>query len=79
MARAANTPQPLPFDVRLARFSANALIGVLVMALLVAAMWWLARSPLFTLRGITLEGDQAHNTALSVRRAVNGKHAGSFL
>jgi cell division protein FtsQ len=79
MARAASAPQPLPFDVRLARFSANALIGVLAIALLVGAIGWLARSPLFTLRGITLEGDLTHNSALSVRAAVNGKLTGSSL
>jgi cell division protein FtsQ len=79
MATRTATPPALPFDVRLAQVGANVLWSALAIALLVGAMWWLARSPLFTLRGITLEGDLAHNTGPTVRAAVSGKLAGSFL
>jgi len=78
MARTA-TVTPLPFDVRLAQLGANALLSVLAIALAAGALWWLARLPAFTLRGITLEGDLAHNSPLTMRAAVNGKLAGSFL
>lgn len=78
MARAAAIT-PLPFDVRLALVGANVLLTLVGGVLLAGAMWWLATRPAFTLRGITLEGDLAHNTPLTVRAAVNSKLAGSFL
>jgi cell division protein FtsQ len=78
MARA-TAITPLPFDVRLALVGANVLLTLLGVVLLAGAMWWLATRPTFTLRGITLEGDLAHNTPLTVRAAVNSKLAGNFL
>ena len=78
MARAAAIT-PLPFDVRLALAGANVLLTLLGVVMLAAAMWWLATRPTFTLRGIALEGDLAHNTPLTVRAAVNSKLAGNFL
>jgi cell division protein FtsQ len=78
MARA-TTITPLPFDVRLALAGANVLLTLLGIVLLAGAMWWLATRPTFTLRGITLQGDLAHNTPLTVRAAVNSKLAGNFL
>lgn len=78
MARAAAIT-PLPFDVRLALVGANVLLTLLGVVILAGAMWWLATRPTFTLRGITLEGDLAHNTPLTVRAAVNSKLAGNFL
>lgn len=79
MARAASINTALPFDVRLTLAGANVLLFALAVALLSLALWWLARLPAFTLRGITLEGELAHNTPLSVRAAVGSKLAGSFL
>jgi cell division protein FtsQ len=80
MARAAATLNPpLPFDVRLTMAGANVLLTLLAVALLAGAAAWLARSPLFTLRGITLEGELTHNTARSVRAAVGSRLEGSFL
>ena len=73
------TLQPLPFDVRLAQVGANVLLTVLAIALLVGAMWWLARLPAFSLRGISVEGDLAHNSPLTMRAIVAPKLAGSFL
>jgi len=78
MARTATMP-PLPFDVRLAQAGANVLFTLLAIALLAAAMWWLARLPAFNLRGITVEGDLAHNSPLTMRAVVAPKLTGSFL
>ena len=78
MARTATMP-PLPFDVRLAQAGANVLFTLLAIALLGAAMWWLARLPAFNLRGITVEGDLAHNSPLTMRAVVAPKLTGSFL
>ena len=78
MARTAAVT-PLPFDVRLALAGANVLLTLLVVVFVAGAMWWLATRPTFTLRGISLEGDLAHSTPLTVRAAVNSKLAGNFL
>jgi len=78
MVRTATMP-PLPFDVRLAQAGANVLLTLLALALLGGATWWLARLPVFTLRGITVEGDLAHNSPLTVRAVVTPKLTGSFL
>jgi len=78
MARTA-APAVLPFDVRLAQASANALLTLLAFAAVAAAMWWLARLPVFTLRAITLEGDLTHNTPQTLRAAVMPRLAGSLL
>jgi cell division protein FtsQ len=78
MARTATMP-PLPFDVRLAQAGANVLLALLAVALLAAAMWWLARLPAFNLRGITVEGDLAHNSPLTLRAIVAPRLTGSFL
>ncbi|HSW24976.1 MAG TPA: cell division protein FtsQ/DivIB [Burkholderiaceae bacterium] len=78
MARTATMP-PLPFDVRLAQAGANVLFTLLAIALLGAAMWWLARLPAFNLRGISVEGDLAHNSPLTMRAVVAPKLTGSFL
>ncbi|HSW27829.1 MAG TPA: cell division protein FtsQ/DivIB [Burkholderiaceae bacterium] len=78
MARTA-TLQPLPFDVRLAQTGANVLFALLAIALLAAALWWLTRLPAFNLRGITVEGDLAHNSPLTMRTIVAPKLTGSFL
>ena len=78
MARTA-TIAPLPFDVRLAQAGANVLLAVLTIALLTAALWWLARLPAFSLRGISVEGDLAHNSPLTMRAIVAPKLTGNFL
>jgi len=78
MARA-TAPTVLPFDVRLAQVSANALFALLGLATVAAAMWWLARLPVFTLRGITVEGDLTHNSPQALRATVMPRLAGSFL
>lgn len=78
MARTATMP-PLPFDVRLAQVGANVLLTLLAFALVAGAMWWLARLPAFNLRGVTVEGDLAHNSPLTMRAVVARKLTGSFL
>jgi cell division protein FtsQ len=43
-------------DIRLLNATANALLGLLALALLGSAVWWLVHRPLFTLREVKLEG-----------------------
>ena len=73
------TMAPLPFDVRLAQVGANALLVALAIALIAGVAVWLMRLPAFNLRGISVEGDLAHNSPLTMRAIVAPKLTGSFL
>ena len=78
MARTATLP-PLPFDVRLAQAGANLLLTALAVATLAAAAWWLARQPMFTVRGVTRRGTSCTTRRLTMRARVAPKLTGSFL
>lgn len=43
-------------DIKMLNAAADALIGLLVLALLAASFWWLAQRPMFTLKVIRIEG-----------------------
>jgi cell division protein FtsQ len=77
MARAAVTTT-LPADVRLARVGANLVLAAVLLVLALAVLWWLAQRPLFSVRGIVLEGELTHNTAATVRAHAAPKLAGGF-
>jgi cell division protein FtsQ len=63
---------PAPADVRLMNQAASLLLLLLGVVVLVGALWWLVRSPLFPIRGIQLNGEMAHNSVPSIRAAVQG-------
>lgn len=69
----------VPIDVRLMRSGANALLVLVLLAVLVVLGARVARSPWFNLRQIHVEGEVAHNTAESVRRHVAPLLQGSYL
>ncbi len=78
MRSAASLPASLPPDIRLM----NAVSGVfclifsaMVLALLVA---WLMRQPLFSLSAINVQGDVAHNNAVTLRANVAPRLTGNF-
>lgn len=78
MRSAASLPASLPPDIRLM----NALSAVfclifaaMVLALLVA---WLMRQPLFSLSAISVQGDVAHNNAVTLRANVAPRLTGNF-
>ena len=48
-------------DIRLLNGLANALIGLVMAALLASGVWWLAHRPMFTLRAIRIESSEAAN------------------
>lgn len=48
-------------DIRLLNATANALLGLLALAILGSALWWVVHRPLFTLREVRLEGPE-HTT-----------------
>jgi cell division protein FtsQ len=76
---ATTAPHPsLPLDVRLTRNAANLVFAVAAVALLVAAVLWVARLPAFAIRSIRLDGDLGRNSVSTVRANALPKLAGSF-
>ena len=77
MAKTAPTPA-LPADIRLMNLTAALLaaIGVCVIAALL--LMWVARQPLFAVKSIRIEGDLAHNSALTIRANAAPRLAGNF-
>jgi len=69
----------LPLDVRLMGWVANALLALVVVTGLGAVAWWGARHPVWTLAGITVQGDVAHQNAVTFRAHLGARLSGSFL
>ncbi len=67
-----------PLDIRLMNVTATALMGVFLVMLLATGAWWALRHPLFAISGITVQGDVAHNNALTLRANVAPRLAGNF-
>jgi cell division protein FtsQ len=78
MARALQTPSSLPSDVRLMHAGAQLLLVLAVLAVLASTLAWVARSPVFSLRQIRIEGDVAHNSAATIRNHAVPLLAGSY-
>jgi len=72
------TPTPLPADIRLMNVTAAALATVGVVALVAVAVLWAAHRPVFAVRSIRVDGDLAHNSALTIRANAAPKLAGNF-
>jgi cell division protein FtsQ len=73
-----NSAMPIPNDVRLMNISAALLgLGVCV-ALLVGAARWAVRHPVFTIAGITVQGDTVHNNDVTLRANVASRLQGNF-
>ena len=69
----------LPADVRLMHRSANAVFVVAALALCVAMLLWVARWPMFAIRGIRVEGDVTRNSESTIRANVLHRLSGSFV
>ncbi|MDF2463807.1 MAG: ftsQ, partial [Ramlibacter sp.] len=67
---------PLPMDVKLMNIAATALFTVGIVLLLAAVLWWALRHPLFAISGISVQGDVAHNNAVTLRANVAPRLAG---
>ena len=73
-----NPSMPHPFDVRMMNFTASMLYGAFVLLLLAAGLWWALRHPVFAVAGITVQGDVAHNSAVTLRANVAPRLTGNF-
>ncbi|MDP3760181.1 MAG: cell division protein FtsQ/DivIB [Ramlibacter sp.] len=71
-------PLQQPFDVKLMNVAASALFAAGIVLLLAAVFWWALRHPLFAISGITVQGDVAHNNAVTLRANVAPRLAGNF-
>lgn len=67
-----------PADIRLMNAIAN-VIGALAMLVLVAfIVMWVARQPLFAIRGIDVDGDVGRNSVATIRANALPRLAGNF-
>lgn len=68
-----------PFDVKLMNLTARVLVLVFVLLALGALASWVARHPVFAIRGISVYGDTSHNNALTLRAQVAPYLSGTFV
>lgn len=68
----------LPADVRLTQAVASLIFLLLAALLLTALVLWLARSPMFQLRGIRVEGVLQRIDAATLRASVTPRVSGNF-
>jgi len=78
MARLAPATPPLPADIRLMNVTALGLAALGACALVALALLWAAHRPIFAVRAIRVDGDLAHNSALTIRANAAPKLAGNF-
>lgn len=71
--------EPIPADVRFMNATAYALIALAALLLAATALLWLARQPLFAIRAITVHGDTAHNSVVTIRANAAPHLAGNFM
>ena len=78
MSRTLSLPTPLPMDIRLMN-TFTVVLGLVFSAMVLAlAVAWLMRQSLFNLSAIRVQGDLAHNNAVTLRANVAPKLAGNF-
>lgn len=73
-----NPAMPLPLDVKLMNIAATALFALGIAVFAAAGAWWAVRHPLFSIAGITVLGETAHNSAPTLRANVAPQLAGNF-
>lgn len=76
--RFTDSPDALPFDVRLTSAAASALMAVALLALAAFGLVSLARQPWFTLEGIRVEGDVDRSNESTLRANVAPQLVGNF-
>jgi len=78
MATTASLHPALPADIRLMNATAAVLATLGVIALVATGLLWFVRQPMFALHTIRVEGDLAHNSALTIRANAAPRMAGNF-
>ncbi|HET6599673.1 MAG TPA: cell division protein FtsQ/DivIB [Burkholderiaceae bacterium] len=78
MAAATASRTALPADIRLMNATAAVLAALGGLALVAAALVWIARQPVFAFHDIRVEGDIDHNNALTIRANAAPRLSGSF-
>ena len=78
MATRAPLAQPLPDDIRLMEATARGLFVLAALVLLAWALVWASHRPAFALRSVAVEGDLAHNSAVTIRANALPKLVGNF-
>ena len=73
-----NQAMPAPFDVKLMNLTASVLFMLLGFMVLASAIWWVLRNPVFSIAGITVQGEVTHNSPVTLRANVAPKLAGTF-
>lgn len=68
----------LPADIRLMNAVAAAVFVLATLALLAAAVGWMVRAPLFTVRAIELDGEMSRSNLATVRANALPQLAGNF-
>ena len=80
--RARNTsnraPPVVPLDIRVMNAVAGGVFAIAALVLLAAALAWLTRAPLFTLRAIALDGELARSNLATVRANALPQLTGNF-
>lgn len=71
-------PAPLPADVRLMDAGARLLCWLALLLFGALLLTWAMRAPLFTLRGIRIEGDVGRNSITTIRANAMPKLSGNF-
>jgi cell division protein FtsQ len=67
-----------PADIRLMNVTALVLGAIGLVVLAAVAVMWAAHRPVFSVRSIRVDGDLAHNNALTIRANAAPKLAGNF-
>ena len=69
-------------DIKTLNATANTLLGVVALALLGAAVWWIAQRPMFTLKVIRVEGVSdnvlLHVNPLTIKSTALPRLRGNF-
>ncbi len=71
-------PTVLPPDVRLMNAAALLLAALAALVLAAAGLAWLTRAPMFTLRGITLDGELTRSNLATLRANAVPRLVGNF-
>jgi cell division protein FtsQ len=69
---------PTPLDIRLMNLTATVMFVAFLVLLVAGTVRWALRHPLFSIAGITVQGEVVHNNAVTLRANVAPRLAGNF-